>query len=127
MKPSGKKFKDYERMWPKLVGSAVLTDLEAEIASKIDKWPHKNMFKQWTQNEVIFAVYNAPDHEAWQKLRVSLKTLPTRHKLYRLDEIWRRTVPFATPTANLYWCRIDNYLGALVRGGQLTATLEVQR
>lgn len=99
-----------------------------------DRWPEKQ--SAWPQDFVQFCVYQASDHEEWQLFRVSMKGLPTKSKLYMLHN---RYVTLVSSVASdnpsgpewtqykIQKCRIDNYLGALVRGGQLNSNLEVVR
>jgi hypothetical protein len=65
-----------------------------------------------TQQEIQDAVKN----EDWQEFRKSLKGLPTEDKLEELFEYLctRTDIPFATAQI-----RVDNYINALLRGGQL--------
>lgn len=87
----------------------------------IYKWPFE--VEQWPQDRVQFAVYDASDAERWQLFRCSLKGLSTSDKLICL---WsRRSKYICTSQASIEKCRIDNYLGALVRGGLLNSEYEV--
>lgn len=72
------------------------------------------------RDEIRDVVYRAPDAEDWQRFRVGLHGLSTQTKLYCLA--WYYSSPSST-----YWykIRIDNYLGALIRGGQLNDKLEI--
>lgn len=62
-----------------------------------------------TRDEIMQAV-NDPK---WQEFRLSLKGLPTYRKLIMLDEYLK------THTARVDKVRVDNYINALLRGGQL--------
>lgn len=81
-------------------------------------------FKIWDQEWVQQCVYKEPDHEDWQLFRFSLKGLHTVEKLallivykaYAFDKDIHQTV---------INCRVDNYIGALKRGGQLNDKLEI--
>jgi hypothetical protein len=74
---------------------------------------------------------------AWQKFRESLKGLPTTEKLDRLAayrKVHYRVGSNAdlddmdwTPLSRAHQVRIDNYINALRRGGQLNHKLEVVR
>ncbi|MCA9398087.1 hypothetical protein KC573_04610 [candidate division WWE3 bacterium] len=76
----------------------------------------------WTQDAVQDYVYRVSDVEKWQRFRVCLKGLSTHEKLVFLLAYFN---VFAFDyTENVYKkekCRIDNYIGALVRGGQLSS------
>ena len=85
-----------------------------------DRW--SITVEDWAQSFVQLCVYRAGDVEKWQRFRVCLKGLSTSEKLafllayfntfaHRQDE----------STYEKEKCRIDNYIGALVRGGQLSS------
>lgn len=73
------------------------------------------------RDEILAMVYRAEDHRDWQFFRVGLHGLFTAQKLWCLA--WYYSDKPCTPRK----IRIDNYLGALVRGGQLNAKLEIMR
>ena len=54
------------------------------------------------------------DDEEWQRLRLSLKGIPTEDKLIKLDNYLTRN-----PLERAAQVRVDNYINALLRGGQL--------
>ena len=76
-------------------------------------------------------IAEAVDDEDWQKFRLSLKGLSTRDKLDKLQAYYNSAVhthtveefPNATLTSGRGDCdaciRVDNYIKALCRGGQL--------
>lgn len=79
-------------------------------------------------------IAKAVDDEEWQKFRVSLKGLPTIRKVELLrkyfvesthkDKIWRGAAvqEHLDNNGNCDVCiRVDNYIKALCRGGQLYA------
>lgn len=72
------------------------------------------------RDEILQAVYRAPGAEDWQKFRVGLLGLSTQQKLYCLA--WYYAEGYKTYLKKI---RIDNYLGVLVRGGQLNDKLEI--
>ena len=87
----------------------------------MNHWPYE--VKPYSPNEVTqYAVDDPP----WQKFRISLKGLSTTRKLDQLDR-WlhmSETIPRARQV------QVDNYIGALLRGGQLkhvNGRIEVQR
>lgn len=64
--------------------------------------------------------------EEWQGIRLSMKGVPTRRKLEILRRYFERKgfvdaqgVLQRDKTDRRYLCQVDNYLGALRRGGQL--------
>jgi hypothetical protein len=63
-------------------------------------------------------IAEAVDNEEWQKFRLSLKGIPTQDKLALLlaymDERWD-----GSPDTEDEYIRVDNYLKALARGGQI--------
>jgi len=58
-------------------------------------------------------ILEAVDDPKWQEFRLSLKGIPTHRKLIMLDEYLR------THTSDVDKIRVDNYINALLRGGQL--------
>lgn len=90
-----------------------------------DRWDM--IVDSWVQSFVQQCVYHEADVANWQLFRVSLKGLETWEKLTRL-KVWYHEYCFLRSTETeeqlRQWkvnkCRIDNYIGALVRGGQLS-------
>lgn len=76
-------------------------------------------------------IAEAVDNEDWQEFRVSLKGRTTLEKLYLLQNyynegLWRHLYPNCPLEVGVeewanYQIRIDNYIKALCRGGQLYA------
>lgn len=62
-----------------------------------------------TKDEIMAAIADP----RWQRFRVSLKGEPTPHKLEMLEDY---LVAYWSRTAQI---RVDNYINALLRGGQL--------
>ena len=79
------------------------------------EWPHEVC--SVTVSEIREAIED-PD---WQSFRLSLKGIPTTDKLIRLDR-YRKT-----GFNRVVQVRIDNYINALKRGGQLDTGGRVQR
>jgi hypothetical protein len=111
-------FKDYDKLFSKHRGELVLKPTEVAVADKILRWdlhvvvPPQGLVQYW--------VYEAPDFLEWQVFRVGLKGLPTKHKLYRLNELWENSLGERSTLQAGMSIRIDNYIGALVRGGLLS-------
>ncbi len=106
----------------------------AEDRNNNIKWVRE--VSSWAQDFVQFCVYHASDHLEWQLFRVSLKGLTTSEKLYMLDNRFDslvQSIASNNPTGEVWVeyklqkCRIDNYILALVRGGQLSSTFEIQK
>lgn len=113
-----KQFKEWDRKLRRYRGAQKLTNqAQLEAADTIKGWPH--IVRGWAQSRVQYAVYEGQGHEAWQMFRVGLHGLPTKHKLYRLLE-YKVYHPSLMDEI-----RVDNYIGALVRGGQLSQDLQV--
>lgn len=91
-----------QQPWPEL----------AAFSHQFDSW--KMPVESWTQEQVKTAVYECADSLEWQKFRVSLKGFSTREKLVRLAYYRQYKGLY-----NQVKCRVDNYIGALVRGGCL--------
>ena len=70
-------------------------------------------------------IAQAVDNEEWQKFRVSLKGTSTQTKLWKLEEYIKSNCGCAhndmimVDTDCDYCVRVDNYIKALCRGGQL--------
>lgn len=97
------------------------------ILSEIKRWDC--VVGTWMQEFVQYCVYKASDVRSWQHFRVSMKGCTTQEKLYMLKAWYVKMCYFdsveMTPEQRVEWkinkCRIDNYIGALVRGGQLSS------
>jgi hypothetical protein len=65
-------------------------------------------------------IAEAVDDEDWQKFRLSMKGKSTQDKLWMLKQYWNdNTENGATYASDDVYIRIDNYLKALARGGQI--------
>lgn len=71
-------------------------------------------------------IARAVDNEEWQKFRISLKGRSTMDKLGMLRAYWASNAPAQMVLGNIdidmnddVCIRIDNYIKALCRGGQL--------
>ena|ERR1700748_527465 len=75
-----------------------------------------------SRESIRAAVYRAPGADEWQFFRVGLHDIDTKQKLYCLA--WY----YSQDTKDyLRRVRIDNYLGALIRGGILDNNLRILR
>lgn len=129
-----KRFKQFDTRYAHHVGTALKTierhggRVPREDIERCTEWDEAT-FGAYTiveQVKVQWAVYEHPTAEEWQKFRVSLKGLSTKEKLYCLA--WRLAqYNKAEAIYRLELIRVNNYLGALIRGGQLNANLEVVR
>lgn len=63
-------------------------------------------------------ISRAVNNDAWQRFRLSLKGLSTRDKLYHLEGYLSRREKEDRLTRDDV-VRVDNYINALLRGGQL--------
>ena len=114
-----KEFKDYDKIFRNQV-HPIIGELKSEglFTEKYAKdvfdagWDIK--VRIWDQAYVQECVYKMNDSSDWQLLRVSMKGLSTWLKLLVLHRYY-----FNTAGGTIIWCRVDNYLGALRRGGQL--------
>lgn len=71
-------------------------------------------------------IARAVDDEEWQKFRLSLKGTTTKYKIAQLEQYWQTNHEWNVPGVhNGNDCdvciRVDNYVKALCRGGQLVA------
>lgn len=122
-------FKAYDKKYAAFKGK--LMDYETHADSGLDMDDAQGI-QAWTievgkysNAEIRAAVYFDKTAEEWQKFRVSQKGFDTRQKLYRLA--YRLFYFENTEQYAIEKLRVDNYLGALVRGGQLSTDLKVQR
>jgi len=105
-----------------------LGNMAGSNSNMITKWIYADQIRTWSNEEIRHAVYFEDGAEDWQLFRVSMKGLTTKEKLYMLGV--RRDEYVNDETAGslsfvLERCRIDNYIGALRRGGQLNEKYEV--
>ncbi len=127
---TNKRFIDYNRKY----ASFQRTDCDEQDddraeAALITRWDL--CVQSWPQHFVQSSVYgydladgNRAEVEEWQKFRVSMKGQSTKMKLWRLKVLYTEKCYRTEGRENwARWkCRIDNYIGALVRGGQLEQT-----
>ena len=131
--PGTKAFKEWDKQFKAAelrierqiwLGNDRITGLE-------DRWINK--VESWDMKFIRFCVYEADDVENWQRFRVALKGLSTHEKLLMLRrrfEKYKDSIHVTSqgyPFARVEKCRVDNYLGALVRGGQLNSDHEIVR
>jgi hypothetical protein len=105
------RFKEYDKLFSPQPSSVA----ERDAAISIRCWEHKVLAH--TMQEVLYAVYEAPDFLEWQKFRVGLKGCSTRVKLFRLSAYLHD----ARISKELRQTRVDNYIGALKRSGHLSS------
>ena len=122
------KFKYYDKEFANLMRTdSMESEIMQSAALRCKKWHWE--VGQWSQLDVQEAVYKAEGYIRWQMFRVSLKGQSTHMKILRLAlrkaeiEILHR----GTSHLAIEQCRIDNYIGALHRGGLLNNYLEVVR
>lgn len=73
----------------------------------------------WPPN--LVQLYCVQDEE-WQGIRLSMKGVSTQRKLEILRIYYERKIlglPIRSHSTQRFDCQVDNYLGALRRGGQL--------
>lgn len=129
MVETAKLFKMYDVKYARFKGTAF-----KELALQIGDVPYRELSTfEWNQDalgiryrtynveDVHRAVYHSANAERWQKFRVSLKGLSTREKLYCLADYWKHCSRCFTNEI-----RVNNYIGALIRGGQLSSDLKVR-
>jgi hypothetical protein len=133
-----KQFKDYDGVFTAQQLDAERKKFKAfDDVSGIKYWAHG--YVQPDQGDVQYAVYKAVDAARWQLFRVALKGLSTRQKLRMMYVRWEMfdcdCVDYGMVRGKIYdadisaveWVRLNNYIGALRRGGQLNERLEVVR
>lgn len=126
------KFKQFEKDHRQAIRAKHAEHLEEAYRNKeevaaITEWVRE--VDSWSQVNVQQAVYNREGYVEWQIFRASLKDLSTREKLYFLDDYLQCMYDQYDESdggdrEHDVWyekCRVDNYIGALVRGGQLNS------
>lgn len=122
-----KEFKDYDKKYAHLQNRILDGEILTETCYRVteEKWPFKPSV--WTKAQVRYAVYESDTADVWQQFRVSLKGCETPKKLARLYSRFIYGDNLNKVEKTLEKCRIDNYIGALVRGGQLNKGLWIVR
>lgn len=127
-----KEFKDYNKIYAEYANSFL--DYEPSHAILDRALTMTQTFRipnKYSHEEIREAVYFGEGFENWQKFRVSLKGFSTMVKLARLHYryFWmdncHKIEEISDTQAKLEIVRIDNYLNALKRGGQLGRFWEV--
>lgn len=105
-----------------------LSQRELGICQGIGFWIYHNNYRVYDRAVVADAVYTSADPAEWQKFRVSMKGLSTHEKLAWLEARWDIYVKDdAMGTRDVEKVRINNYIGALRRGGQLDSDFNVRK
>lgn len=122
-----KEFKNYDKAFTKAQIERKRAQYLLGDHSDIKFWRYRDTIEVHSNERIRECVYFIYDAEEWQLFRVSLKGLTTQQKLRMLElryDTWITSI--YNETARVEKVRIDNYIGALVRGGQLAAgTYEV--
>lgn len=71
--------------------------------------------QSWSREFIQKSINN----DAWQRFRLSLKGLSTEDKLDNLEGYCQRREKDGNRMSMEDRCRVDNYINALLRGGQL--------
>jgi hypothetical protein len=133
-----KEFKDFDKLFSKHKGTAIeqqgLVLTSADVVKFGEGWDDYKWFEEVRKRapstaEIRLAVYDAVTSESWQKLRVGMKGLETWQKLAVLHSYLDDTDEYiyGVEECRHREIRVYNYLGALVRGGQLDHGLRVNR
>jgi hypothetical protein len=69
----------------------------------------------WSRNMIHSSINN----DGWQRFRLTLKGLSTEDKLDNLEGYCQRREKDGNRMSAVEKCRVDNYINALLRGGQL--------
>jgi len=120
MTEMAKEFKEWDK---KFSAGELRTEREFWLSGfdfneEIGRWDM--CIQKWDNDFIRECVYLTNDSRDWQRFRVAMKGTTTHQKLYMLKQ-WYVAMCFNKPKDqwNINKCRIDNYIGALVRGGQL--------
>lgn len=133
-----KEFKEWDKRFSKEAIEICRNRWLFNGSTKFDRefctiWVHK--VSSWDKEYIRHCVYESYDAHEWQLFRVSMKGLSTSEKLYMLNNYYdAKVVANASNNSGEEWvtykknkCRVDNYIGALRRGGQLDEHFEVIR
>lgn len=123
LKQSEKRFKQFERE----ISSQEVANYRAisgyfTFDGKVrESWLYTKQKRSWSPTEVRAAVYEAKSAYEWQKFRMALKGLSIHEKLCALELRWKKLVrpQHDLEVRHVEQCRIDNYLNALARSGDL--------
>ncbi len=119
-----KEFKE----WDKVFSNEEIEDCRRQYVYPAKELNWIKKYKQPSAEKVRWAVYEAQGHREWQLFRVSLKGLNTWDKMRALKNYFDKTAYNISSTQEqieLACIRVNNYIGALRRGGQLNAALEI--
>lgn len=131
-KMSPKRFKQYDKLYQHLRNTFYSQEADEKLIRVFAEdrltWPYG--YNQPSPDDVRDAVYLCNTAHEWQAFRVSLKGQTTKMKVARL--IWRYVHNISThhhesAEFKREVVRINNYIGALIRGGQLNVNLEIVR
>lgn len=126
------RFKLYDRRYSHLIGTVPRECSDSLLRSagdlfSITFWKHRDKWKHPAINDVTHAVYEAIGYDRWQRFRVALKGWSTQQKLYFLEQYWEKYCLESCENMRIERIRVNNYIGALKRGGVLNADLQVVR
>lgn len=117
-------FKEFDKIYSSAKGTFLAYEDAAQIHVKAQEVRESRKcfrgasdVKIYTNDVIRQCVYFAEGAGEWQRFRVSLKGFDTAMKLARLEFRWYYFA--STEYEEIEHVRIDNYLGALRRGGQL--------
>ena len=126
---AAKSFKEYDKKFKGAKPPLTWGDLLSGLTDKIVRWKYAELIEHHSPVEIKYAVYDSDTAEDWQKYRVSMKGMTTKQKLLALQIRYSRMLEKEEMgyhlEAKLERTRIDNYIGALRRGGQLNSKYEV--
>lgn len=130
-----KEFKQFDRKYAKSAGGCLHwlrdthgVEIRQDVIDDLEGWAYSSSFtEEYSIATIRDAVYFAEGVEEWQQFRVSMKGLSTKEKIYCLEWWYLNRVQFVSKseTRRLNLIRVNNYLGALKRGGQLNSELQI--
>lgn len=113
--------------------------IDAEAPALQEKLKAEGKYWAWMHNDEVSPGYSPDDvrvycvqNQEWQKIRLSMKGIPTHKKLAILHAWWntqREKARQHSDTVTMWATEVQvgNYLGALRRGGQLDANNRVRK
>ncbi|UTC30057.1 hypothetical protein MAINES_00180 [Brevundimonas phage vB_BpoS-MaInes] len=119
--------------------SAAQQQIDREAPALRERLKAEGKLYIWPHNELVSPGYPPSDVKtycvedaAWQKIRLSMKGIPTHEKLQVLNDWWVKHYNEHAITGGMHFfykteVQVGNYLGALRRGGQLDYANRVRR
>ena len=101
--------------------------LHKDSVATVSEWKY-SYETLYSQKLIRHAVYEADDAREWQSVRVAMKGLTTQEKLVMMATYLKAAkLGHLNCSAEIGTIRVHNYIGALRRGGQLDADMQIRK